>query len=201
MFHSKELFKEAVVRLMDELNKPRQIVGAYAVKRVRITEPALISGGQKTTKTFVKVFVSPMPKDKKYTGNVLLKYADGSSAFCSLEKGALDGMYERYAKPDQPSNDPLNVGPLLEMGPYMAGKREGTWNCPLNMAGIFQFAPRIQVKFKKGEFVQAQTQASFEDNTFYVVKAKELQNFIRKHPTKISTQRLDKNRKNEQYTR
>lgn len=203
LFEGKKHFTTALVRILAELDKPRSITAIYEVKKQFVTEPSPVSADQ-PPKRYIKRSVRPLTaaESKHYTGNVLLKYEDGTSAFCILSKGTLDGMYERYAQPEVPGGSPLNVGSLLETGPYHAGKRDGIWHCPVKLAGITKFSPRVNVQFKSGNFVEAQARESFWAGTWYTIKANELKDFIEKYPgvTKVGSHAAGQ-RPNPQNTR
>ena len=153
-FESQEQFNNAVKTILAVVTQPRQVAKAYAL---HTTKQVVSKKGDVTVEQFEKTPIRRLPSDilEKYTGEVLLKYQDGSSAICDLKNGKREGAYERYAPFAGNSDDPMDKGPLLESASYVKDELNGLLNAPLSLVGVAQFAPRVQIRFEAGQFVSA----------------------------------------------
>ena len=153
-FDNIEQFDDATQQLVKMVTLPRQVVKAYALHTSKRTSGA---GASAQVVQFDKTPVYCLPKEdlKAYTGEVLLKYDDGTTAICQMQKGKREGAYERYAQFAGKSEDPMDKGPLLEQGQCVNDLPDGVWHVPVSVIGIKAFSPRVQIKFGAGKLVSA----------------------------------------------
>lgn len=153
-FDNIEQFDDATQQLVKMVTLSRQVVKAYALHTSKRTSGA---GASTQVVQFDKTPVYCLPKEnlKAYTGEVLLKYDDGTTAICQMQKGKREGAYERYEPFRGVSDDPMDKGPLLEQGHCVNDVPDGLWSVPLSVLGYQQFARRVEIVFDAGEFVRA----------------------------------------------
>ena len=152
-FDNIDQFDDATQKLVKIVTAPRQVVKAYALrtsKCVSDTRSAQVVQFEKTP-----VYCLPAADLKAYTGEALLKYDDGSTAICEMNKGKREGAYERYEPFRGVSDDPMDKGPLLEQGHCVNDVPDGLWSVPLSVLGYQQFSRRVEMVFDAGEFVRA----------------------------------------------
>ena len=152
-FDNIEQFDEATQKLVKMVTLPRQVVKAYALRTSKRSDTGAAAQVVQFEKT--PVYCLPEKDLKAYTGEALLKYDDGTTAICQMNKGKREGDYERYARFAGNSEDPMDKGPLLEQGQCVNDLPDGLWTVPLSVIGQQKFARRVQIVFDAGELVSA----------------------------------------------